>query len=141
MPLSSGSTFGPYSILGPLGAGGMGAVYRARDAKLSREIAIKVLPDEVAGNHDGLARFELEARSASQLNHPNIITIYEVGGTRPRRTSPWSSSTAEACATCWTTESPLGRCRHAPDRSDLHQRRRAVVCLLVRANGRRPVRG
>jgi len=80
-----GSTFGPYTIIGPLGAGGMGAVYRVRDPKLGRELAVKVLPDEFALDRDRLARFEQEARSASLLNHPNVITIFEVGqvGTTP----------------------------------------------------------
>jgi len=79
MTVSPGSSFGPYTILAPLGAGGMGAVYRARDAKLGRDLAIKVLPPEFAADRERLARFEQEARSASALNHPNIITIFEVG--------------------------------------------------------------
>src|SRR5262245_16964874 len=79
MPLAAGSRLGPYEILSPLGAGGMGEVYRARDPKLAREVAIKVLPADLATDSERLARFEREARTASGLNHPNIVTIYEVG--------------------------------------------------------------
>ncbi len=79
MTLAPGTTLGPYEILGPLGAGGMGEVYRARDTKLSREVAIKVLPSELSADAHRLERFEKEARTASGLNHPNIVTIYEVG--------------------------------------------------------------
>ena len=79
MPVRPGSTFGSYEILERIGAGGMGEVFRARDPRLAREIAIKILPGELAGHRDRLQRFEQEARSASQLNHPNIVTIYEIG--------------------------------------------------------------
>jgi eukaryotic-like serine/threonine-protein kinase len=79
MPLAAGSRLGPYEILAPLGAGGMGEVYRARDTRLGREVAIKVLPEALSADRDRLARFEQEARSASALNHPNIVTIHDVG--------------------------------------------------------------
>ncbi|HEY1434380.1 MAG TPA: protein kinase, partial [Thermoanaerobaculia bacterium] len=79
MTLEAGSRFGPYEILAPLGAGGMGEVYRARDAKLGREIAIKVLPSATASDGDRRQRFEQEARAASALNHPNILTIHDIG--------------------------------------------------------------
>src|SRR5256714_7330849 len=77
MRLQSGSRLGPYEISGPIGAGGMGEVYRARDTRLGREVAIKVLPEELTSDRDRLARFEREARSASALNHPNIVTIHD----------------------------------------------------------------
>src|SRR2546426_8032887 len=77
--LPTGARFGPYEILGPLGAGGMGEVYRARDTRLSRDVAIKVLPAELSADQERLKRFEKEARSASSLNHPSIVTIYEIG--------------------------------------------------------------
>ncbi len=85
MSFTSGSRLGTYEILGPLGAGGMGEVYRAKDLRLGRQIAIKVLPAEVASNSDRLARFEREARTVAGLNHPNIVVLHTVedeGGVR-----------------------------------------------------------
>jgi len=77
--LLSGSKLGPYEILSSLGAGGMGEVYRARDPRLGRSVAVKVLPEELSTDNERLARFEQEARAASALNHPNIVTIHEIG--------------------------------------------------------------
>jgi len=76
LPLSSGDRLGPYEIVAPLGAGGMGEVYRAKDTKLGREVAIKVLPAEVARDAERLARFKREAQLLASLNHPNIGAIY-----------------------------------------------------------------
>jgi eukaryotic-like serine/threonine-protein kinase len=79
MTLSAGTRLGPYEILAPLGAGGMGEVYRARDSRLGRDLAIKVLSSEFAADADRRKRFEQEARSASALNHQNIVTIHDIG--------------------------------------------------------------
>src|SRR5216110_1096309 len=85
MSLSAGSRLGPYQIVAPLGKGGMGEVYRARDPRLGREVAIKVLPADVATHADRLTRFEREAKSVAALNHPNIVTLHSIeesGGVR-----------------------------------------------------------
>ncbi len=79
MTLSSGTRLGPYEILAPIGAGGMGEVYKARDTRLDRSVAIKILPLEFAQNAQFKARFEREARTISQLNHPHICTLFDVG--------------------------------------------------------------
>jgi predicted ATPase len=79
MNLATGTRLGPYEVLSPLGAGGMGEVYRARDTRLTRDVAIKVLPASFADDADRLLRFEQEARATSALNHPNIVTIHEFG--------------------------------------------------------------
>ena len=78
MPLSSGTRLGPYEIQSPLGAGGMGEVYRATDTKLGRDVALKVLPAEMAHDPERLARFRREAKALAQLDHPNIVTIHSV---------------------------------------------------------------
>jgi serine/threonine-protein kinase len=79
MAIAPGTRLGPYEVIAPLGAGGMGEVYRARDARLGREVAIKVLPAAFSADADRLRRFEQEARAAGMLNHPNILTIYDIG--------------------------------------------------------------
>ena len=79
MPLAPGSRLGPYEILLPLGAGGMGEVYKARDARLDRFVAVKVLPDHLARNPEALARFSREAKAVAALNHPNIMGIFDLG--------------------------------------------------------------
>ena len=76
MALISGTRLGPYEIGAPIGKEGMGEVYRARDTKLDREVAIKVLPEEFAKDEERLARFEREAKLLASLNHPNIASIY-----------------------------------------------------------------
>src|SRR6202047_2046198 len=78
MTLAAGTKFGPYEIQSPLGAGGMGEVYRATDTKLGRDVALKVLPGEMAKDPERLARFRREAKALAQLDHPNIVTIYSV---------------------------------------------------------------
>src|SRR5580698_7579786 len=80
MALSTGEKLGPYEILGPIGAGGMGEVYRAKDTKLKREVALKVLPDSFAKDPERMARFQREAEVLASLNHPNIAQIYGVEG-------------------------------------------------------------
>jgi serine/threonine protein kinase len=79
MALDSGTILGPYQILAPLGAGGMGEVYRARDTRLQRDVAIKVLPESFARDAERLRRFEQEARAVAALNHPNILAVHDIG--------------------------------------------------------------
>src|SRR5262245_57332842 len=83
MPIPPGSRLGPFEILSPLGAGGMGQVYRARDTRLERDIAVKVLSDVLLTTPTALERFQREARAASANNHPNICTIFDVGSDPP----------------------------------------------------------
>src|SRR5262245_31926232 len=79
MPIRPGTRLGPYEVVAALGEGGMGEVYRARDTRLGRDVAVKVLPAPVAGNADRQSRFEREARAIAKLNHPNILGLYDVG--------------------------------------------------------------
>src|ERR1700716_1493237 len=79
MPLSVGTRLGPYEILAPLGAGGMGEVYRARDTRLDRAVAVKILPSHLSENSEAKQRVDREARAISSLSHPNICTLYDGG--------------------------------------------------------------
>ena len=79
MSISPGTRLGPYEVLAPLGAGGMGEVWRARDPRLGRDVAIKVLPASLSQDPDRLKRFEQEARAAGALNHPAITAVYDIG--------------------------------------------------------------
>ena len=104
MPPSAGTRLGPYEILSAIGAGGMGEVYRARDTKLGRDVALKVIPDTFALDPDRLARFQREAQVLASLNHPNIAGIYGLEdvegspgywrrGARSRSTHGWPKPT------------------------------------------------
>jgi serine/threonine protein kinase len=84
MSLAPGVRLGAYEVLALLGAGGMGEVYRARDPRLGRDVAIKVLPAGLSADPDRLQRFEQEARAAAALNHPNILAVYDIGCERLR---------------------------------------------------------
>jgi Tol biopolymer transport system component/tRNA A-37 threonylcarbamoyl transferase component Bud32 len=79
MALTSGTKLGPYEIVAPLGAGGMGEVYRAKDGRLGRDVALKILPESLAQDADRLRRFEQEARTVATLNHPNILAVFDIG--------------------------------------------------------------
>lgn len=79
MELEKGSILGNYEIRSKIGAGGMGEVYRAHDSRLDRDVAIKLLPPDFASDQDRLRRFEQEAKATSALNHPNILTVYDIG--------------------------------------------------------------
>jgi len=94
MRLVPGSWLGPYEILAPIGAGGMGEVYRALDPRLGREVALKILPPEMAVDRERLARFHREARAVAALNHPNIVTLYSVEESTGHTSSPWNWSMA-----------------------------------------------
>ena len=96
MPLSRGTVIGAYEVVSPLGVGGMGEVYRARDRRLKRDVAIKVLPETVSRDAERLSRFQREAEILASLNHSNIAAIYG-----------------------------LEKCRHHARRSTLHRRRRS----------------
>jgi serine/threonine protein kinase len=109
MRCSAGDHLGPYVILAALGAGGMGEVYRARDTRLSREVALKILPENVARDPDRIARFEHEARSVSALNHPNIISVYDIGG----EVASLTPSASWLMANLYGRSSRVGLCRYA----------------------------
>src|SRR5262252_3769964 len=79
MTLAAGSRLGPYEVVSPLGAGGMGEVWKARDTRLDRTVAVKVLPENVATDAEALSRFEREAKAVAALSHPNILAIHEFG--------------------------------------------------------------
>ncbi len=79
MTIAAGTKLGPYEIIAPIGAGGMGEVYRARDTRLDRTVAVKVLPSHLSENPEAKQRFDREARAISSLNHPNICTLFDVG--------------------------------------------------------------
>ncbi len=79
MPITPGTRLGPYEVLAPIGAGGMGEVYRARDTRLDRTVAIKILPARLAATPEVRQRFGREARAISSLNHPHICSLYDVG--------------------------------------------------------------
>src|SRR4249919_2919425 len=90
MPVTAGVRLGPYEVLVPLGAGGMGEVYKARDTKLNRDVALKVLPEAFALDADRLARFKREAQVLASLNHPNVAAIFGFEAWRPSLDSEYA---------------------------------------------------
>ena len=94
MLLESGTRLGPYEVGSPLGAGGMGEVYAARDTRLDRTVAIKIMPAELAADEEFRGRFEREAKTISQLNHPNICTLHDIGHEVPAGSAPGTAPTS-----------------------------------------------
>ena len=111
MSLAIGMRLGPYEIVSLLGAGGMGEVYRARDPRLGRDVAIKILPEHLATDRDALARFEREAKAIAALSHPNILAIFDVGADQGSATSSPSCSKARRCGPAPSARRGLARRR------------------------------
>ena len=107
MPVAAGTKLGPYEVLAPIGAGGMGEVYKARDTRLERAVAIKVLSEQLTLTPDLRARFDREAKAVSSLNHPNICTLYDIGHQDGVDFLSWSTSKARR----WPSGSSAGRFR------------------------------
>jgi serine/threonine protein kinase len=118
MPLTSGSKLGAYEIIAPIGAGGMGEVYRARDPELGRDVAVKILPSAFSADTDRLRRFKQEAQATAALNHPNILALYHIG---QQDGSPYlvsELSKERACASAFkSARCPYGRPLIMPRRS------------------------
>jgi serine/threonine protein kinase len=146
MPLVPGTRLGAYEIVAPVGAGGMGEGYRAKDLRLAREVALKVLPDSLAGDPDRQARFEREAQTIAALNHPNIVVVHlrssrgcriRRGRRRPRPiTSPTSVRASVIPSGRWTvwsagSRTAPGLCTASWDRSSdpLRQHPRFVALM------------
>ena len=108
MALTPGTRLGPYEIVAPLGAGGMGEVYRARDTRLGRDVAIKVLPEDVASDPDRLARFEREAKAVAALNHPNIVTLHSIEEADGVRFLTMELVEGQSLDRCWPARSAAG---------------------------------
>jgi len=146
MPLMNGARLGSYEILSPLGAGGMGEVYRARDTTLNRDVAIKMLPDLFASDADRLARFTGEAQTLASLNHPNIAAIYgieESGDVRAliMELVPPSARRYPAAAQALDTDRP--GYQDSMCLVSIRNAAAAVVCrtsALTNVNGREPIR-
>lgn len=128
MTLTPGTRLGPYAIVGAIGAGGMGEVYHATDTRLERDVAVKILPADVAGDPDRLRRFEQEARAAAALNHPNILAVYDIGK-RP------ASSEAEGDNYYFVTELLEGRSLHEILRQEQIAGARAIDLAAQIADG------
>jgi serine/threonine protein kinase len=107
MALPSGSRLGPYEILAPIGAGGMGEVYRARDSRLDRDVAIKILPETFAADADRLMRFTREAKTLASLNHPHIAQIY---GLEVANAAVLKACTTSRASFTATSSPPTSRC-------------------------------
>ena len=101
MSLPPGARLGPYEVLSPLGAGGMGEVYKARDTRLDRTVAIKILPETLAGDPQFRERFDREARTISQLDHPHICTLFDVGDQNPSTASTSSGQAGSGQAVAY----------------------------------------
>ena len=148
MLLTPGHRLGPYEILSPLGAGGMGEVYRAKDTRLGRDVAVKVLPTHLSEQPEIRARFEREAKTVSSLNHPNICTLFDVGREGDVCSCGHTRAGVSGRADIMRRDrSPAPRCHRAP--LPLECRGRPPRCGVLasdsarrtRAAGLAPVRG
>ena len=124
--LAPGTRLGPYEVVSPLGAGGMGEVYRARDPRLNRDVALKILPAEVAADLSRRQRFEIEARVVAALSHPNIVAVYDVG-------EGYTSASSSRASRCGAPGSDSGRRSTSRPRSpaDWRRRTRPASCTAI----------
>lgn len=134
MPLPSGTKLGPYEVQSPIGAGGMGEVYRAKDTRLDRTVAVKILPSHLSDNPDAKQRFDREARAISSLNHPNICTLHDVAIRMASTCWSWSFWRARHWPTAWQkVRSRPSKCCDSGLKSakDWSERTRAAWCIAI----------